>query len=375
MKKLLAISALFLSALSFGQAFTEGFNDLQDASATSKLTPLNTRGWLDLNMSKGTVTFAATNGLGNTGWFGNGIAFSSHTGAGYVSANYENVAGTGTISNWLMSPVVTLHNGDTFSYWTRTATGVHPDRLEVRLSQNGNSTNVGLSETTVGDFTTVLDTVNPNQLTGAANYPTTWTLHTITLSGISGTPSGRFAFRYFVTTAGLGAANGEYIGIDDVTYTPNLAKTVSGTLTLSSYTGALLPGTSFVFEIRDASTNALLETDPGTITAGFNFTLSTNLAAGNYKLRIKGVNRFLAKSLPVTLSGTGASGLAYTLTNGDANGDNVVGTADFNLLRAAFGGAAPNPPYSEACDFNGDGIIGTADFNIMKASFGQAGDN
>src|SRR5207244_848081 len=131
----------------------------------------------------------------------------------------------------------------------------------------------------------------------------------------------------------------------------------------------------FIFELRDAGTNALIETDPGTLTAGFVFSFNTNQAAGSYKLRIKGINRFLAKSQTFTLTSVGATGLAYTLTNGDANGDNVVGTADFNLLRAAFGGASPNPPYNVACDFNGDGVVGTADFNILRNSFGQAGDN
>ena len=375
MKKLLAIGGLFLSALSFGQAFTEGFNDLFDASATSTLTPLNGRGWTDVNLSKGTVTFAATNGLGNTGWFGNGTAFGPHAGAGYVAANYENVAGTGTISNWLISPVATLHNGDTFSYWTRTSSGVHPDRLEVRLSTNASSTNVGTTETSVGDFTTVLETVNPTLLTGAANYSTSWTLHTVTLTGIGASVSGRFAFRYFVTTAGLGAANGEYIGIDDVTYTPNPVKTVSGVLTLQSYTGALIPGSQFLFEIRDASTNVLIETAVGTTGAGSTFTFNTSQPAGSYKLRIKGVNRFLARSQPLTLTAAGATGLAYSLINGDANGDNLVGVADFNLLRSAWGGIAPSAPYLEATDFNGDGIIGVTDFNIMRASWGLIGDN
>jgi hypothetical protein len=159
--------------------------------------------------------------------------------------------------------------------------------------------------------------------------------------------------------------------------TGTTVKPVSGVLTLQGYLGTspLIAGSQFIFEIRDAGTNALIETNPGTTTAGHAFSFSTSLPAGTYKLRIKGVNRFLAKSQTFTLGATGTSGLAYTLTNGDANGDNVVGTADFTLLRTAFGGIAPNPPYTVATDFNGDGVIGTADFNILRTSFGQAGDN
>jgi hypothetical protein len=159
-------------------------------------------------------------------------------------------------------------------------------------------------------------------------------------------------------------------------FTVNIgSKTVSGTLTLQSYTGAQLPGTSFVFELRDASTNALIETDAGTVTAGNAFSFSTAQSAGNYKLRIKGINRFLAKSQTIVLGASGVSGLSYTLLNGDANGDNIVGTADFNVLRAAWGGVSPNSPYNVAADFNGDGIIGTTDFNIMRTSWGAVGDN
>ncbi|MEI7985187.1 MAG: hypothetical protein WCI55_06125 [Armatimonadota bacterium] len=156
------------------------------------------------------------------------------------------------------------------------------------------------------------------------------------------------------------------------TFTVNTgAKLVSGVLTLQGYLGTspLIAGSQFIFEIRDAGTNALIETDPGTTTAGHAFSFSTSLPAGTYKLRIKGVNRFLAKSQTLTLTATGATGLAYTLTNGDVNGDNVVGAADFNLFRAAFGGS------SVSSDFNGDGVVGTADFNILRTSLGQAGDN
>lgn len=365
MKKLLAIGALLLSALSFGQ-FTEGFNDLFDASGTSTTTALESRGWTLQNNSTA---------LGNTGWFGNGAVFASHAGAGYVAANFENISGTGTISNWLISPNVTLKNGDTFSYWTRTSSAVHPDRLEVRASLNGTSTNVGSTDSSVGDFTTLLETVNPGLGAGAANYPTTWTLHTVTISGLAGPTSGRFAFRYYVTTAGAGAANGEYIGIDDVTYTPTTNKTVSGTLSLTGYTGSV-SALQFVYELRDSSTNALIETQTLTgLGAGNSFSFTTTQAAGSYKLRIKGVNRFLAKSQSVTLTTSGASGLAYTLGNGDCDGNNVVGTPDFNIIKAAWGAIPSSSNWNIAADLNGDGIVGTADFTILRNNWGGIGDS
>ncbi len=159
-------------------------------------------------------------------------------------------------------------------------------------------------------------------------------------------------------------------------FTINTAnKTVSGTLALSGYTGSV-SNLQFIYEIRDASTNALIETQTITgLGSGNTFSFNTTQAAGSYKLRIKGVNRFLAKSQALTLSGSGASGLSYSLGNGDCNGDNLVGTADFNILRAAWGATSSSSNWNEAADMNGDGVIGTADFNILRGNWGTVGDN
>jgi hypothetical protein len=70
----------------------------------------------------------------------------------------------------------------------------------------------------VGDFSTLLLSVNPNLATGIANYPNTWTQYTATVSGLAGPTSGRFAFRYHVTNGGPNGANSNYIGIDTLSY-------------------------------------------------------------------------------------------------------------------------------------------------------------
>ena len=57
-----------------------------------------------------------------------------------------------------------------------------PDRLQVRMSTNGASTNVGSTATGVGDFTTLLLDINPNYTTNC--YPNVWTQFTVTLSGL-----------------------------------------------------------------------------------------------------------------------------------------------------------------------------------------------
>lgn len=129
--------------------------------------------------------------------------------------------GAGTIGNWLITPVLNLFNGMQVTFHTRTFTSPHADRMEVRMSTAGSSTDVGSLPTDVGDFSTLLLEVNP--LLAAGGYPTDWTQQSVTVSGLPGPTTGRLAFRYFVTGAGAGngpGANGNYVGIDTLTVTP-----------------------------------------------------------------------------------------------------------------------------------------------------------
>jgi PEP-CTERM motif len=152
---------------------------------------------------------------GTTDWFqGNAGVFSAQSGAAdsYVAANFEAAGFGGNISDWLISPELTLNNTDTISFWARTESGsIAPDRLELRLSLNGASTNVGATDSSVGDFSTLLLTINPALAPGG--FPENWALFQATISGLGGPTAGRFAFRYNVSDTSV---NGDYIGIDTV---------------------------------------------------------------------------------------------------------------------------------------------------------------
>jgi subtilisin family serine protease/subtilisin-like proprotein convertase family protein len=184
-------------------SWSEGFDDIDALPAL---------GWALINNSEP---------VGTTGWFqGNPSVFSAHSGAtnSYIAANFNNTSGLGTISNWLLIPEINLKNGDSFSFWTRTATGsIWPDRLEVRWSGNGGSTDVGTGALDVGDFDTLLLSVNPDL--DAGGYPEVWTQYTVEISGLPEPANGRLGFRYFVTNAGPSGSNSNYIGIDTVEFT------------------------------------------------------------------------------------------------------------------------------------------------------------
>ena len=195
----LAVLALCAPTATAAPILLEGFDNVASLPGA---------GWVGVNNSSP---------LGTTDWFqGNDGIFESHSGApnSYAAANFNNAAAGGNISNWALTPEVALANGNVFSFYTRTEAGSpFPDRLELRVSLAGASTDVGATDSSVGDFTTLLLTINP--VLDPSAYPEEWSLYTATISGLGGPATGRFGFRYYV---GDTTWNGNYIGIDDVEY-------------------------------------------------------------------------------------------------------------------------------------------------------------
>jgi hypothetical protein len=202
-KNTIRISALFGFLLLFSfkgnsQSFVEGFDNINSIND-----------WYIQNNSDSP----------DQDWVpGNSSIFSAETGASdsYFSVGNNSTSNnvSATISNWLFTPTRTFNNGDIITFYSKTvqSSTIFPDRLEVRLSLAGNSLDVGNNPSSVGDFTNVLLTINPN-LT-SIDYPTNWTQYIITISGLSGPTNGRIAFRYFVTDGGINGINSNYIGID-----------------------------------------------------------------------------------------------------------------------------------------------------------------
>ncbi|MBX2930825.1 MAG: choice-of-anchor J domain-containing protein [Chitinophagaceae bacterium] len=210
---LLVAIALHVSGIVTAQvnSLTEGFN-----------APSPT-GWVAQNLS--------TNASANTWTSGSASAASGaitpKAGAGFAVINYTAIAsGSGTISSWYISPQVNLKDGAAISFYTMAPSPSYPDRLQVRLSVSGASTNAGSSPTDVGDFTILACDVNPTlsddvtSTGGCGNpYPTTWTKYTIIVSGVGATPvAGRVAFRYFVDDGGPNGNNSNIIGLDEFEY-------------------------------------------------------------------------------------------------------------------------------------------------------------
>jgi hypothetical protein len=215
-----------------------------DASFTEEFDTVSaayTRGWRYYNVSdpKGDGFWAQ--GLFNnpsiTG-FPAAIPFPAYSSkgsyVGFIGADYTTTsAAAGIISDWVVSPVTLMKNGDKIVFYTRTVildlgTGDSTDfgnRLQVRVSSNGENLNVGNGEDP-GDFTDVVLDINPFykfyhtdiSLFDPTAYPAKWTRFEATVGGLNGPVRGRFAFRYFVEGGGSNGL-GTAVAIDSVAYT------------------------------------------------------------------------------------------------------------------------------------------------------------
>lgn len=125
----------------------------------------------------------------------------------------------GTISNWVVTPLVDFTGGSTVSFNIRTKPGSqYPDRLQVRACSSGPCTNLGTGSEDVGDFTTVLLDINPAEALGG--FPEDWTRYTLSFAdGVPSSGSGRIAFRHYVHNGGQTGTRGNLVGLDRVVVT------------------------------------------------------------------------------------------------------------------------------------------------------------
>jgi subtilisin-like proprotein convertase family protein len=312
------------------------------------MSPLPT-GWAQQNLS----TPAGTNPL----WFqGNSGVFPAQNGAAtsYAACNFNSVAGNNTISNWLFMPNISIKNGDVFTFYTRTVPSpAFPDRLQVRMSLNGASTNAGTTANDVGDFTTLLLDINPTLTT--TGYPNAWTQYTVTISGVPAPTSGRLAFRYFVTSGGPSGANSDYIGVDNVVYTavaPCTGTPAPGAT--NSSVNPVCPGVNFTLSLATPGSGVTYQwqsspdgTTWANITGATNATLTTNqTAATYYRCNVNcGANQ--GTSTPLQVNMALPSACYCTPPASDCTDDDVITRVRISTLdNASTCGTGPPAGYS-----------------------------
>ncbi|MEI6766069.1 MAG: choice-of-anchor J domain-containing protein [Bacteroidota bacterium] len=356
----LVMAMIIMAMFNLTQVKAQGFTENFDA-----ISNLTVGGWAMVNASVPVGTTTWSQGPSVSG----GGPFDAYNGAAdaYISANYNSTGTTGTISTWLLTPNLTLKNGDVLTFYTRKPSpDSYADRLEIRMSANGASTDVGTG-LTVGDFSTLLLSVNPTLVLGV--YPTTWTQFTVTVSGLSAPTSGRLAFRYFVTSGGSSGSNSDFIGLDNVVYTPYVCPaftlTSGGSLTGGAagvaYNGAItqtgaLGTPTFTITAGALPPGLILATDGSitgtpTATGTFNFTVTVSDMSGctgsqSYSLTIVcGPNPTSLNGLPALCSNDSP----ITLTEGLPAGGNYFGTGvTGNTFNPAVGSQLITYEYTDA---------------------------
>ena len=144
-------------------------------------------------------------------WFqGNSSVFDAESGApdSYVATNFASAGFGGSRQQLAAPPGADARRLLQLTFSTRSA-GNFPDRLEVRLSTNGASTNLS-------DFSTCSSPSTLRSIlaaTPASGRPTRSTSARCSARATTG----RLAFRYFIDD---NSVNGDYVGIDSLNVKP-----------------------------------------------------------------------------------------------------------------------------------------------------------
>jgi hypothetical protein len=182
-------AALALAPALSQAALSEGFEDFASLSGS---------GWVFSNQSDSP----------GEGWFaGNAGVFAAFDGSpgSYIGANFLSTTSfTGAISNWAITPLVTVATGDVLSFALRSeGSAGFTDSLLVKLSATGSSA--------TGAFGTTLLSIPA--------VPGSWTVYNITVPDLGGVNDVRFGFEYALGNA----LDANYIGIDSVSVVPEPA--------------------------------------------------------------------------------------------------------------------------------------------------------
>ena len=180
---------------------------------------LPAKGWVIDNKSYPFGTSSWRQGMYELSSGGSAVGFpaysSKFTPNDFISVDFNTASGLALTSAWLISPLRAMKNGDKIIFYTKTR-GSYVDRMQIRANLKNGSTFVGPGPDDAGDFTTQLLDINSGMT--LAGYPRNWTKYTLTLSGISGTVNGRFAFRYYVPNSGPQGNYGDMVGVDSVAF-------------------------------------------------------------------------------------------------------------------------------------------------------------
>lgn len=134
-----------------------------------------------------------------------------------------------------------------------------------------------------------------------------------------------------------------------------------------------MEGQAIWVEVRAEGTTQVLGTYLAVVDAVGRFRVEVEHMAGPYLISIKSAHHLRRTLGSVQLTGDGAS-VQVSLQNGDVDGDNEVGIADYARISSSWGLEKGETGFDDDADLNIDTVVDIADYAILSANYGLMGD-
>ncbi|HRI44317.1 MAG TPA: hypothetical protein PLL78_09545 [Fimbriimonadaceae bacterium] len=152
---------------------------------------------------------------------------------------------------------------------------------------------------------------------------------------------------------------------------------VSGNVTLEGRDAGTEVGQQVVIEIRNVGSTTPIHTEMVTLglNGAYSFNLPGSVTPGNYDIAAKHSKSLRKNMGNQTITGSGISGLNFSLVGGDCDDDNEITIGDYALISTAFNTCFPDAGYDDRADCTGDTCVDIGDFAVMSQNFGMLGDD
>lgn len=145
-----------------------------------------------------------------------------------------------------------------------------------------------------------------------------------------------------------------------------------GTVTLENL-GVAPDGAQVQIEVRNPGSATVRSRQTVKLLAGGAFAIDPQAPTGTYDVAVKGSHWLRQVRSSVTITTGGATGLAFSLKNGDVTDDNAVDLDDFLVLASSYEADPGSAAFDPRADLDGDGSVGLADFLILASNYELSG--
>lgn len=148
---------------------------------------------------------------------------------------------------------------------------------------------------------------------------------------------------------------------------------LTGRVQLQDWSGGYA-GRQVQIYIYPAGGGSLADTRIATLDAHGRFMIPTGVVPGNYDIYAKSSHWLQQVRTNVPVTTAGATGVNFSLINGDIDWDNEVGIGDYSRLSTSYNLSLGDTGYDVEADLNGDDSVDIGDYSILSSNYGLTGD-